>query len=104
MRAQALLIPRLSSPAFSSVSFLSSHLLVPPASFQLPHVSHSSIFSLVVLSYSFYLLVPASFLFRYEDQIVNLYNSVYSVTLHERTAQVNITGLINLLIDAWSVG
>src|SRR6218665_3895408 len=44
-------------------SFLSSHLLVPPASFQLLHVFHPSIFSLVVLSSSFHLRVPASFLF-----------------------------------------
>src|SRR6218665_2607531 len=43
---------RLSSPAFSTVSFMSSHLLVPPASFQLLHVSHPSIFSLFVLSSS----------------------------------------------------
>src|SRR6218665_114828 len=51
---------RLSSPAFSTVSFLSSHLLVPPASFQLLHVPHPSIFSLVVLSSSFHFRVPAS--------------------------------------------
>src|SRR6218665_1830884 len=54
---------RLSSPAFSTVSFLSSHLLVPPASFQLFHVSHPSIFSLVVLFSSFHLRMPASFFF-----------------------------------------
>src|SRR6218665_1373543 len=47
-----------SSPAFSTVSFLSSHLLVQPASFQLLHVSRPSIFSMVVLSSSFPLRVP----------------------------------------------
>src|SRR6218665_3395837 len=46
-----------------TVSFLSSHLLVPPVSFQLLHVSHPSIFSLVVLFSSFRLRVPALFLF-----------------------------------------
>src|SRR6218665_984164 len=43
-------------------SFLSSRLLVPPASFQLLHVSNPSIFSLIVLFSSFPLHVPASFL------------------------------------------
>ena len=47
---------------FTSLSFLSSHLLVPPASFKLLHVSYPSIFSLV-LSSSFHFRVPASFLF-----------------------------------------
>src|SRR6218665_2386791 len=62
---------RLSSPAFSTVSVLSSHLLVQPASFQLLHVSHPSIFSLVVLFSSFHLRVPASFFFpvRPSDRI-----------------------------------
>src|SRR6218665_1141320 len=45
---------------FSNVFFLPSHLLVPPASFQLLHVSHPSIFSLVVLFSSFYLRMPAN--------------------------------------------
>src|SRR6218665_3778044 len=48
---------------FSNVFFLPSHLLVPPASFQLLHVSHPSIFSLVILFSSFHLRVPASFFF-----------------------------------------
>src|SRR6218665_422093 len=52
----------MSGPSFSTVSFLSSHLLVLPASFQLLRVSHPSIFSLVVLSF-FHLHVPALFLF-----------------------------------------
>src|SRR6218665_521770 len=52
----------MSGPSFSIVSCLSSHLLVLPASFQLLHVSHPSIFSLVIFC-SFHLRVPASFLF-----------------------------------------
>src|SRR6218665_2215476 len=49
--------------ASNNVFFLLSHLLVPPASFQLLHVSHPSIFFLVVLFSSFHLRMPASFFF-----------------------------------------
>src|SRR6218665_834099 len=50
--------------AFSVVSFLSSCLLVLSVSFQLLHVSHPSIFSLVVLFFSFPLhIIPFSNLF-----------------------------------------
>src|SRR6218665_2241360 len=56
---------RVLATVLTNVFFLPSHLLVPPASFQLLHVSRPSIFSLVVLFSSFHLRIPPSFFFPF---------------------------------------
>src|SRR6218665_2995306 len=65
---------RVLATVLTNVFFLPTHLLVPPASFQLLHVSRPSIFSLVVLFSSFHLRVPASFFSSPSDCITCLKN------------------------------